>query len=164
MPALTPSALLPAARRLWLAGGRYFWLAAFMGAAIQFSLKTGEHYPFSHFPMYGNPNPRPVDYYFLTDAEGQPLPVVELTGDTAPKLKKRLNTELNEWGFANDTRVKSEIPLDIRAGITKAILDDTVAQSKHRGTPLPDQVQLWRGEIHVGEDGYHETFVKEAEN
>ena len=163
MPDPTPSAL-PAARRLWQAGGRYLWLAAFMGAAILVSLKIGEHYPFSNFPMYGNPNPKPVDYYFLTDATGQPLPSVDLTGDTAPKLKKRLNTQLNEWGFANDTRIKSEIPPDVRARLTKEVLDSFVAQSKHRGTPLPDRVQLWRGEIHVGPDGYHETFFKEAEN
>ena len=135
-----------------------------MAGIIFLSLKVGEHYPFSHFPMYGNPNPRPVDYYFLTDAKGEPLPVVNLTGDTAPKLKKRLNTALNDWGFANDTRIKSEIPLDVRAHITKEVLDATVAQSKRLGTALPDRVQLWRGEIHMGEDGYHETFVKEAEN
>jgi hypothetical protein len=162
-----PAFFLPlpsSVRHHWQAGRRYLWLAAFMGGAILLSLKTGEHYPFSHFPMYGNPNPKPVDYYFLTDAAGNPLPVANLTGDTAPKLKKRLNTELNEWGFANNTRVKSQIPADVRDRITKEILDATVAQSKHRGTPLPDRVQLWRGEIHVGEDGYHETFVKEAEN
>lgn len=164
MPLTPPTTPLPAARRFWLAGGRYVWLAVFMVSAIQLSLKVGEHYPFSHFPMYGNPNPRPVDYYFLTDAKGQPLPVVNLTGDTAPKLKKRLNTELNAWGFANNTRVKSEIPPDVRARITREVLDATVAQSRHRGTPLPAQVQLWRGEIHVGGGGYHETFVKEAEN
>ena len=135
-----------------------------MGGAILLCLKTGEHYPFSHFPMYGNPGPRPVDYYFLTDSGGAPLPVQSLTGDTAPKLKKRLNTELNEWGFANGTRVKSEIPPDVRTRLTKEVLDSFVAQSKHRGTPLPARVQLWRGEIHTGPDGYHETFVMEAEN
>jgi hypothetical protein len=150
--------------RLRQHGARYLWLGLFMGVAIFVSLKTGEHYPFSHFPMYGNPNPKPVDYYFLTDATGQPLPVVDLTGDTAPKLKKRLNTQLNEWGFANNTRIKSEIPPDVRARLTKEVLDSFVAQSKHRGTPLPNRVQLWRGEIHTGPDGYHETFVKEAEN
>lgn len=52
----------------------------------------------------------------------------------------------------------------VRARLTKEVLDSFVAQSKHRGTPLPDRVQLWRGEIHAGPDGYHETFVKEAEN
>ena len=150
--------------RLRELAARYIWLAAFMAGTVFLSLKVGEHYPFSHFPMYGNPNPRPVDYYFLTDAKGEPLPVVNLTGDTAPKLKKRLNTALNDWGFANDTRIKSEIPLDVRAHITKEVLDATVAQSKRLGTELPDRVQLWRGEIHMGEDGYHETFVKEAEN
>ena len=158
------STLLPAARRLWLLGARYLWLAAFMGTAMLLSLKIGEHYPFSHFPMYGNPNPKPVDYYFLTDADGKPLPVVDLTGDTAPKLKKRLNTELNEWGVANNTRIKSEIPADVRSRITKDILDATVARSKALGTPLPDRVQLWRGEIHIGDDGYHETFFMEAGN
>ena len=80
------------------------------------------------------------------------------------RCKKRLNTALNDWGFVNDTRIKSEIPLDVRAHITKEVLDATVAQSKRLGTALPDRVQLWRGEIHMGEDGYHETFVKEAEN
>ena len=150
--------------RLRELAARYIWLACFMAGIIFLSLKVGEHYPFSHFPMYGNLNPRPVDYYFLTDAKGEPLPVVNLTGDTAPKLKKRLNTALNDWGFVNDTRIKSEIPLDVRALITKEVLDATVAQSKRLGTALPDRVQLWRGEIHMGEDGYHETFVKEAEN
>ncbi len=150
--------------RLWAGGARYLALAAFMGGAILLCLKTGEHYPFSHFPMYGNPGPRPVDYYFLTDAAGQPLPVLELTGDTAPKLKKRLNTELNEWGFAHNVRMKSRIPSDVRARLAKEVLDGFVAQSRQRGTPLPDQVQLWRGEIHLGADGYHETFFQEAAN
>ena len=160
-PLLAPPA---ADRRRWRGAGRYLCLAAFMGAAIFFSLKTGEHYPFSHFPMYGNPGPRPVDYYFLTDSGGAPLPVQSLTGDTAPKLKKRLNTELNEWGSAHGQRVKARIPAEVRARIAKEVLDGFVAQSQQRGTPLPSQVQLWRGEIHVGPSGFHETFVKEASN
>ncbi len=151
-------------RLLWRHGARYLWLTAFMGAAILLSLRIGEHFPFSHFPMYGNPSPKPVDYYFLTDSAGTPLPVLDLTGDTAPKIKKRLHTALNEWGFPRGIRVKSKIPADVRAGITSEILNGFVEQSRQRGTPLPDRVQLWRAEIHVGADGYHETFVKEAEN
>jgi len=135
-----------------------------MGAATLLSLKTGEHYPFSHFPMYGNPNPKPVDYYFLTDAAGEPLPVAKLVGDTAPKLKKQINTALNEWGFANDVRMKSRIPADVRSRITIDALNAAVDQSKERGTPLPDRVQLWRGDITPTADGYQETFTMEAEN
>ena len=145
-------------------GARYVGLAAFMGAAILLCLKTGEHYPFSHFPMYGNPNPKPVDYYFLTDAAGEPLPVAKLVGDTAPKLKKQINTALNEWGFANDVRVKSRIPANVRSRITIDALNAAVQQSKERGTPLPDRVQLWRGDISPAADGYQETFTMEAEN
>ena len=160
-PPPAPSAV---ARRPWRGAARYLGLAAFMGGAILLCLKTGEHYPFSHFPMYGNPGPRPVDYYFLTDSAGTPLPVQSLTGDTAPKLKKRLNTELNAWGFANHQRVKSLIPAEVRSRIAKEVLDGFVAQSRQRGTPLPDQVQLWRGEIHTGPTGFHETFAREASN
>lgn len=114
--------------------------------------------------MYGNPNPRPVDYYFLTDDSGKPLPVAQLVGDSAPKLKKQINTALNEWGFANDVRVKTNIPADIRSRITIDVLNAAVQQSRERGTPLPDRVQLWRGDIIPTENGYQETFTMEAEN
>lgn len=154
----------PEPRAVWRASARYVWLAAFIGGVTWASVKIGEHYPFSHFPMYGNPGKGAVEYYFLTDAQGTPLPVAELAGDTAPKLKKRLNTLLNEWGFARGIRVKAQIPAHIRKDFAMEVLNGFVKQSKNNGTPLPDRVQLWRGEIRPTAQGYRETFVKEAEN
>ena len=156
--------LSAAIRRIWQDNPRYRWLGAFMALAILASLKIGEHYPFSNFPMYGNPGPGPVDYYFLTDAAGEPLPTGKLTGDTAPKLKKRLNTSLNEWAAANPGVGKSKMPPEVRARLTREILDGFVVQSKRRGTPLPERVQLWRGEIMTTPAGYTETFSIEATN
>lgn len=143
---------------------RLLWLGAFMVLVITASLMIGEHYPFSNFPMYGNPSPVPVDYYFLTDATGEPLPASKLTGDTAPKIKKRLNSSLKEWADAHPKIGRSNMPPEIRAAITRDILDTFVQQSKNRGTPLPDRVQLWRGTIHTSPRGFYETFTMEAGN
>ncbi len=154
----------PSAHAWWRPSERYVWLAVFIIAVTWASVKIGEHYPFSHFPMYGNPGPKPVEYYFLTDAEGNPLPVAEMAGDTAPKLKKRLNTLLREWTRANGLGGKSQVPADIRKGFAKEVLNGFVKQSHAKGTPLPDRVQLWRGDILPSEQGYREVFEKEAEN
>jgi hypothetical protein len=53
------------------------------------SLALKENYPFSHYPMYGDPDPVSL-YYHLADGEGKPLPIEKLTGKSAPKLGKIL--------------------------------------------------------------------------
>jgi hypothetical protein len=161
---MTLANLTTALRRLGPVDLRYRWLAAFIAIVVAASLKIGEHYPFSNFPMYGNPSAAPVDYYFLTDAAGEPLPTGKLTGDTAPKLKKRLNSSLNDWAKANPALGKSKMPAEVRARITRGILDGFVQQSNQRGTPLPDRVQLWRGDIISTPRGFYETFAMEAAN
>ena len=137
-------------------------LVLFMLAIIFISLRVQENYPFSHFPMYGNPNGKPVDYYFLTDGVGNPLPVRKLMGDTAPRIKKRINTA--EEKYIRDTGhkgTKAEIPEAERTRIREVVLDGFLAQSKLRGTVLPDTVEMWRALIHQREDGYAETFTRE---
>jgi len=161
---MSPASLSAALRRLPPENVRYLWLAGFIGLVIIASLKIGEHYPFSNFPMYGNPNASAVDYYFLTNASGDPLPTGQLTGDTAPKIKKRLNTNLREWIAANPKLGKANMPEDVRNSIACGVLNDFVEQAKRRGTPLPDHIQLWRGDIHSSPDGYYETFAMEAAN
>lgn len=133
------------------------------------SLKLEEQYPFSHFPMYGNPGKGAVDYYFLTDDAGKPLPVADLAGDTAPKLKKRLNTLLNDYMAAErrkgrKLRTKDDIPDAVRAQFADEVLSGFVKQSRDRGTPLPNRVQLWRGDIRPTSAGYRENFTMEASN
>lgn len=154
---------------VWRASARYVWLAAFVSGVTVLSLKLEEQYPFSHFPMYGNPGRRAVDYYFLTDSAGNPLPVAELAGDTAPKLKKRLNTLLNDYiedqrRQGRKIRTKNDIPDGVRAQFAEGVLSGFVQQSKDHGTPLPDRVQLWRGDIRPTPAGYSETFTMEASN
>lgn len=54
---------------------------------VLISLKLGENYPFSNFPMYGNPGPdRP--YFNIADGQGNDLPIATLTGVTTSKIGK----------------------------------------------------------------------------
>lgn len=141
------------------------WLLAFVVLVIALCLTIREEYPFSHFPMYGNPNARPVDYYFLTDGNGEPLPVVALTGDTAPRIKKRLQTRLRQFLREQPRRMKlEEIPEATREEIARTVLQGFLDQAIAAGRELPDKVQLWQGLIHQTEDGYRETFQLEAAN
>jgi hypothetical protein len=140
----------------------YLLAAGFMALIAALSLTIRENYPFSHFPMYGNPNSRPVDYYFLTDGTGQPLPVAALTGETAPRIKKRMLTQ--EFKFVKDHHLKDRtaIPPENLAAIRSRVLSSFVTQARSRGTPLPAEIQLWKGLIHQHNQGYSESFEQEA--
>jgi hypothetical protein len=140
----------------------YLIAAGFMALIAALSLTIRENYPFSHFPMYGNPNSRPVDYYFLTDGSGEPLPVAALTGETAPRIKKRMLTQ--EFKYVKDHHLKDRtaIPPEIITEIRTRVLSGFVTQARSRGSSLPAEIQLWKGLIHQQDQGYSESFEQEA--
>lgn len=91
----------------WLRGIRQrklqFLLAfVFMGVLTGLCTHLGENYPFSPFPMYGNPKPDDVDYFFLTDATGNPLSTQDYAGMTSPQIKKRMNSSIESLRDALD--------------------------------------------------------------
>ncbi len=52
-----------------------------------------EFFPFSHFPMYSGMDTNP-DYYFVTDANGEELPMLSLFNTRTARAKKVLRNEL----------------------------------------------------------------------
>lgn len=142
---------------------RQFWLWLFIAALMAVSLKVEENYPFSHFPMYGNPNSKPVDYYFITDGAGNPLPVLTHSGDTAPRIKKRLNTRMKAWMAKNGVKKDDDIPKPEWARMHLEVLEEFIAQADRRGRPMGDHVKLWLALIHQKPEGYREEFTCEAE-
>jgi hypothetical protein len=78
---------------LWLAltldGRRRVLLLAALAALCGICWTVKENYPFSHYPMYGDPN-AVSGYYHLADVDALPLAVEKLTGKSAPKLGKIL--------------------------------------------------------------------------
>lgn len=109
------------------------------------SLWLRENYPFSHFPMYGNPTPV-SQYYHLADGDGKPLPIATLTGKTAPKLGKMLRTYRDERLKAIKPKVK-ELPKEDWAAICQKVLDYLRQQAAVKHLTLPAKMKIMSTEI-----------------
>ncbi len=75
------------------------------------SMVTGEFYPFSPFSMYSNPSPVPLRFCYVTDGEGEALPILWHTGVSPASLTKKYRTH------------RGEIQEAIEAGEREAIED-----------------------------------------
>lgn len=67
-----------------------------------------DNYPFSHYPMYANPSDKPLPFQFLTDAKGNPLPVVWHTGITPSRVVKKFGTRRLELYEAEEKLARRE--------------------------------------------------------
>jgi len=83
---------------------------------VIFLSKTKENYPFTDYPMYSNPGPGPITYYYITNADNQPLPVQWHCGITSPRMKRRY-----ERDFSNH---RKKFPDITDAERHRIILDD----------------------------------------
>ncbi len=109
-----------------------------------------ENYPFTNYPMYSNPGPGPISYYYLADSTGTPIPVSSHCGITSPRMKR-----LYERKVAQLRRSRP----DLRAEeVHRIVLDEVFpflrgsANRRHR--PLPDEpMRLYKGEIYHLDDG-----------
>ncbi len=137
----------------------HLWLLVF------FCLSIKEFYPFSNFPMYSDPDE--TENYLVVgqvtpeEENGwKPLPVRELTGITAPKVKKMFKSRRDAYcdEVDKDSDELSEAEL---AAIGQDLLNYLREQALARTDgkePLPDQLVLvdyWI--IYEDGGGYSET-------
>ena len=73
------------ARRRWP-----MWRVAVVVIAL---LVIGEQFPFSYFPMYSSFDPV-ADYYYVTNATGEPLASVSVFGTSTANVKKMYRARL----------------------------------------------------------------------
>lgn len=109
------------------------------------SLALRENYPFSHFPMYGNPTPV-SQYYNLADADGKPLPIETLTGKTDPQLGKMLRTYRDERLRAIKPAVK-DLPKEEWPRVCQKVLDYLRQQAGVKHMQLPAKLKIMSTEI-----------------
>lgn len=127
---------------------RRFVLHPFVPAVlfVAFSLGIGEFYPFSNFPMYGNPSPAPRDYYYLTDGADEPIPALTATGLSASKVKKIFNSRLSK--FRKEQKIKKK--RDITDAHRTAVGEELLAYIRSQTTDsLPPKIKLVRVLIHT---------------
>ncbi len=121
-------------RQVWVLIG----LAAFCAA----SLLIKENYPFSNYPMYSDPDSS-AQVYYLADAEGQPLPMYELTFVTSPNLGKILRKRQQERAKQLKISFK-KLPGEEGRAIGKGLVSYLRDQSKYLGTEtqMPPVVKI----------------------
>ena len=124
---------------------------------ITFLYQVKENYPFTHIPMYSDPEAR-APYLFLEAGDGQALGVKSHGGITNPKMRKMYNKRLDEYckehGF--DKNAPPQEAVDKIAGEVIAFLRK---HSVKRKNPLPETVRLMHVLIEPAPapDGFKET-------
>ncbi len=109
-------------------------------------LLEDDAYPFSHFPMYSDPD-ESENYLYLakpdSDGDGKPdaLPVRTLTGLTAPKIKKMYKRYLKDHA-AELGKKDTELTDEERAEIGREILAYYREQGVARGSEMPEELLL----------------------
>lgn len=135
-----PAAFLPAA---------WYWLKrtplVVMVVYCVISLVLEENYPFTHYPMYSNPSAE-RSYYLVSDGDGKPLPVAELTGITCPKIGKMFRTKASEVAAEMKVSKSSLGPEQLQA-IGSEIFTQLRHYAKDMHTALPPKLQLSRVDI-----------------
>ena len=105
-----------------------------------FSLAVKENYPFSNYPMYGDPDPV-SEYYHLTDGEGKPIAIRSLTSVTDPQLGKILRKRGDDRAAELGTKRK-KMPKAEWDPICRKTLEELRGKAKVFGNTLPDKMQI----------------------
>lgn len=120
------------------------------------SLALKENYPFSHYPMYGDPDPVSL-YYHLADGEGKPLPIETLTGKSAPKLGKILRGHAERRAKELKLNHYGKLPPEEWAPICKETLSYLRQQAEVLHQTLPAKLQIMKTEIRFQDGKVAET-------
>jgi hypothetical protein len=104
-----------------------------------------ENFPFSNFPMYARPGAE-RGYFVVTDGDGQPIPVGNLTGVTASQVGKAYRKKSKEFGRkTNPLSTQSRTDRDRIVG--GEIFQMLREQAAKREKNLPEKLQLHLVEI-----------------
>lgn len=120
-----------------------------------FSLEVKENFPFSNYPMYGDPDPV-SEYYHLADAEGKPLAVRTLTGVTCPQvgkiLRKRGDARGKQLGVKRKNMPAAEWEIICRKTLGELRAKAVVFKNK-----LPDKMRIMHTTIEFKDGRIVET-------
>ena len=125
-------------------------------ATCAFSLVVRENYPFSHYPMYSDPNPNRY-YFWLATPDQKPLPVQTLTGKTAAQLGKILRSITDKRVKALNVKHRDQLPEPERAAAAAEILSFLRQEATHLKQTLPPKLAIMRTDIAYVDGSTRET-------
>ncbi len=116
------------------------------------SLAVKENYPFSHFPMYGDPNPERY-YFWLATAEGEPLAVRNLTGKSSAQLGKMLRTYADRRLKEAGVKRRDDLPPEQKQAVGEELVAFLRQEAAVLKKTMPERVAIMRTDIRY-EDGH----------
>ncbi len=135
---------------------------AFLIGLVLLCLATRESYPFSHFPMYGDPSPT-SEYYYIGSVERPgpggivPLPIQTLTKVSSAKTGKMFRARRDAYCKEHSRNREDLTEEDYRA-IGEGLLVFLYEKGQKLAlAPLPEQWAL----LHVGISHSSDTGFKE---
>lgn len=120
-----------------------------------FSYSIKEFYPFTHIPMYSDPEPR-APYLYLADGEDKPIGVKSHSGITNPKMRKMFNSRLEDYCEENSLN-KDDPTAQAEEFIGREVVGFLRDRSDLRKRPLPETVRMYHVQIEPTDDGFKET-------
>ena len=124
---------------------------------LAFSYSIKEFYPFTHIPMYSDPEPR-APYYHLADGEDQPIGVKTHSGVTNPKMRKMYRSRLEK--FCKEHNLDNNEPTpEAEAAIGEEVIGFLRKRSNLRNRPLAETVRLYHVQVEPAPapNGFRET-------
>lgn len=131
----------------------WVFIALVLCSALCLAVK--ENYPFSNYPMYGDPDPI-SEYYHLADGEGKPLAVRSLTSVTCPQVGKILRKRGDDRGKELGMKRK-QMPPEEWEKICRLTLAELRDKAKVFGNTLPDKLKIMHTTIEFKEGRVVET-------
>lgn len=127
---------------------------------IFFLYQVKEFYPFTHIPMYSDPESR-APYLYLADGEGRALGVKSHGGITNPKMRKMYRARLDRYCRTNELD-KNDPPQAAIDTIANEVIEFLRVHADERGNPLPATVRLMHVVIEpaAAPDGYREVTTQ----
>lgn len=130
-------------------------LIALFAVFCSASLAMKENFPFSNYPMYGDPDPV-SEYYHLADGEGKPLAVRTLTGVTCPQVGKILRKRGDDRGKQLGMKRKKMPPAEWEI-ICRKTLNELRDKAVVRGNKIPDKLRIMHTTIEYKDGRIVET-------
>ena len=131
---------------------------------ILFLYQVKEFYPFTHVPMYSDPEAR-APYLYIADGDGKALAVKSHGGITNPKMRKMYRSRLDRYCRDHDLD-RHHPPQSAIDTIGAEVIDFLRKHADERGNPLPETVRLMHVLIEPAPapDGFKETTTLLHEN
>ena len=127
------------------------------------SMILKENYPFSHFPMYSDPSPKPLHYSYIADGTGkdgklgEPIPLLYYSGLTPSALHKSLG---HHKGTFEKDKSLDRAQINSRAGaeVLKYVRRRNAPRQKWGSKRfLPETIQYVHVAISYGDKEFIET-------